>query len=271
MIQRLAPKPAPIVARFAVFTAAFAFAAATAQAKLVQRTVSYKQGGAELEGYLAYDDSQAGSKPGVLVVHDWLGLTDKTKKRADQLAALGYVAFAADIYGKGVRPKTQEDAAKEAAKYRDGDRKLLRERAGAALKALASAKSVDKKRLAAIGYCFGGGAVLELARSGADVKGVVSFHGNLDTPSPASAKTLKARVLALHGADDPFVPAEAVTGFETEMRNAKADWELVKYGNSVHSFTDETAGDDPSKGQAYNAKADKRSWEAMKDFFKEAL
>lgn len=254
-----------------VLSFAFTFIASAAHAKLIKEAVTYKQGGAELEGYLVYDDAQSGNRPGVLVVHDWLGLTDKTKKRADQVASLGYVAFAADIYGKGVRPKSQEEASKEAAKYRDGDRKLLRERANAALKTLAGAKGVDKKRLAAIGYCFGGGTVLELARAGANVKGVVSFHGNLDTPAPATAKNLKARILVLHGADDPFVPAEAVAGFEAEMRNAKADWELVKYGNSVHSFTDETAGNDPSKGQAYNANADKRSWEAMVDFFKETL
>ncbi|MCM2281741.1 MAG: dienelactone hydrolase family protein [Bdellovibrionaceae bacterium] len=244
-----------------------------AEAKLVSQTVSYKQGGVELEGYLSYDDSHsaAGARPGVLVVHDWLGLTEKTKKRADALAQLGYIAFAADIYGKGVRPANQDAAAKEAGKYRSGDRKLLRERAKAALKALGETKGVDKNRLAAIGYCFGGGAVLELARTGADVKAVVSFHGNLDTPAPANAKTLKAHVLALHGADDPFVPAEQVNAFETEMRSAKADWSLIKYGNSVHSFTDETAGTDPSQGQAYNPTADKRSWEAMQDFFKETL
>lgn len=254
-----------------LFVLALILISASAQAKLVRQTVAYKHEGTDLEGYLVYDDARSSRLPGVLVAHDWLGITEKTKARADALAELGYVAFAADIYGKGVRPKNQEAAAKEAAKYRGENRSLLRGRMNAALATLANAKPVEKTRLAAIGYCFGGGAVLELARSGADLKGVVSFHGNLDTPSPTKPNTIKASVLALHGADDPFVPAEQVAAFQNEMRNAKADWELVHYGNSVHSFTDKTAGQDNSKGQAYNPKADQRSWEAMRDFFNEVF
>ena len=244
-------------------------AAQSAQARLVTKTVDYSQDGTNLEGYLAYDDSIKGKRPGVLVLHEWTGITDYEKKRADQLAALGYVAFAADIYGKGVRPATPQLAAKEAAKYRGSDRTLLRARAAAGLKQLASFQEVDPKRLAAIGYCFGGTAALELARSGANQLGTVSFHGGLDTPVPADALKIKGKVLALHGADDPHVPADQVAAFQQEMRLAKVDWQMIYYGGAVHSFTNPKSGNDPSKGVAYNEKADRRSWEAMKQFFVE--
>ena len=134
---------------------------------------------------------------------------------------------------------------------------------------LKKSRFVDAEKTAAIGYCFGGTTVLELARAGADVDGVVSFHGGLDTPTPDDAKKIKGKVLALHGADDPFVPPAEEQAFEEEMRKAKVDWQLVAYGNSVHSFTDWNAGNDNSKGAAYNEKADKRSWEDMRDFFNE--
>jgi len=139
----------------------------------------------------------------------------------------------------------------------------------AAFEQLKKSQFVDAQKTAAIGYCFGGTTVLELARSGADIDGVVSFHGALATPAPDDAKSIKGKVLALHGADDPFVPPAEVQAFEEEMRKGKVDWQLVAYGNSVHSFTDWNAGNDNSKGAAYNEKADKRSWEDMKDFFSE--
>ena len=240
----------------------------TAEAKLVTKTVEYRQGDTVLEGYLAYDDTYKGKRPGVVVVHEWTGLGPYVQKRAEQLAGLGYVAFGADIYGRGIRPNTPEAAGKEAGKYRS-DRRLLRARAQAGLEVLRSQPLVDPGRIAAIGYCFGGTTVLELARSGADLRGAVSFHGGLDTPNPGDAKYIRAKVLVLHGADDPHVPLQQVAAFQDEMRNGGVDWQMVSYGGAVHSFTVPEAGDDPSKGAAYNEQADKRSWEAMRVFFAE--
>ena len=230
--------------------------------------IEYKQGDTVLEGFFAYDASLSGKRPSVLIAHQWKGLSDYEKKRAQMLAELGYNVLAADVYGKGVRPDNPKDAAAMAGKYK-ADRPLLRERINAAFQLLKKDKRTDTAKIGAIGYCFGGTTVLELARNGADLAGVVSFHGALATPTPADAANIKCRVLALHGADDPFVPPAEVAGFEEEMRKAKVDWQLVAYGGAVHSFTDWNAGNDNSKGSAYNEKADRRSWEAMKDFFKE--
>jgi dienelactone hydrolase len=232
------------------------------------KTIEYKEGDTVLEGYLAWDDSTRGKRPGVLVVHQWKGLGDYEKKRAEMLAKLGYVAFAADIYGKGVRPTDTKAAGAEAGKYK-ADRNLLRKRVNAGLGELRKQAATDVNRIAAIGYCFGGTTVIELARSGAEIAGVVSFHGALDSPNPADGKNIKGKVLALHGADDPFVPAKDVAAFEEEMREANVDWQLVKFGGAVHSFTDWGAGNDNKAGAAYNEKADKRSWEDMKLFFGE--
>ncbi|RZA08272.1 MAG: dienelactone hydrolase family protein [Proteobacteria bacterium] len=243
---------------------------APAQAKVITRTVEYKDGSVTLEGFLALPASGSGKAPGVLVVHEWMGLNPYVKKRAEMLAELGFVAFAADIYGKGVRPSTPEEAAKTAGIYK-ADRPLLRKRAALALAELRKQPQVDGAKVDAIGYCFGGATVLELARAGADLNGVVSFHGSLDTPTPADAKNIKAKVLVLHGADDPYVPAKDVAAFEDEMRAGGTDWQLVKYSNAVHSFTDKGAGNDNTKGAAYNASADRRSWDAMRAFFRETL
>lgn len=237
-------------------------------ATLVTRAIEYQQGDTTLEGWLAYDDAVTGKRPGVLIIHQWKGLTDYEKKRAEMLAGLGYVAFAADIYGKGIRPQTPQEAGTQAGKYRN-NRALLRQRAVAGLDVLRKQEQVDPKRIAAIGYCFGGTSVIELARSGADIAGVVSFHGGLDSPAPADGKNIKCRVLALHGADDPFESAADLAAFEAEMRSANVDWQLVKYGGAVHAFTDWNAGNDNSKGAAYNERADRRSWEEMKQFFAE--
>jgi dienelactone hydrolase len=242
-----------------------------AQAKIVTRTVEYQEGGTTLEGFLAYDDAVKGKRPGVLVVHEWNGINDHTRQAARDLAALGYVALAADIYGKGVRPTDPQASGAEATRYRGGDRKNFRARLVAGLDQLRKDPRVDASKLGAIGFCFGGTGVIELARSGADVRGVVSFHGGLDSPAPADGKNIKARVLALHGADDPFVKASDLEAFEKEMRDAKVDWQLVKYGGAVHSFTNKGAGDDPSKGAAYDERAARRSWEAMKQFFAETF
>lgn len=239
------------------------------QAELHTEAVEYKQGNTVLEGYLAYDGAIKGPRPGVLVVHDWLGVEGYAKSRADQLAKLGYVAFAADIYGKDVRPKNPQEAGQQAGKFK-GDRALLRARVNAALDVLKKQPQCDTKRTAAIGYCFGGTTVLELARSGADIAGIVTFHGGLDTPT-RDAKNIKCKVLICHGADDPYVPAADVTALQDELRAAGVDWQMIFYSGAVHSFTRPDAGNDNSKGAAYNERADKRSWEAMRLFFAETF
>ncbi len=239
----------------------------TSRAAIHTEAVEYKQGDTTLEGFLAYDDAVSGKRPGVLVVHQWLGLTDYEKRRATQLAQLGYVAFCADIYGKDARPKNVQEAGAEAGKFKS-DRALLRARVNAALDVLKKNELVDTTRVAAIGYCFGGTTVLELARSGADLNGVVSFHGGLDSPTPSDGKNIKCKVLALAGADDPFQKPDDLTAFESEMRDNKVDWQIVFYGGAVHAFTQPDPGF-VNAGAKYNEKADKRSWEAMKTFFAE--
>lgn len=253
--------------KFVMFIVA-GFISIPAFAAIRTEVVEYKEGKTVCEGYLAYDDSLSSVRPGVLVVHEWMGLNDYAKRRARELAELGYVAFAADIYGKGVRANNMDEASKLSSIYKS-DRKLFRARVNAALDVLKKRKNVDPKKCAAIGYCFGGTAVLELARSGADVDGVVSFHGGLDSPTPQDAKNIKGKVLALHGADDPFVPRAAVLAFEDEMKNAGVDWQLSLYSHASHGFTNPDNGSDPSKGMAYNAEADQRSWNEMKSFFAE--
>jgi dienelactone hydrolase len=237
-------------------------------ARIHTEIVNYTVDGEAMEGYLAYDTQMKGIRPGVLVVHEWWGINDYIKGRTEQLARLGYVAFAADIYGKGKRAKNADEAGKLAGIYRK-DRQLLRARVNAGLAMLKKANFTDGSRLGAIGYCFGGMAVLELARSGADVKGVVSFHGSLDSPTPEDAKNIKGGVLALQGYTDPIVPPAQRAAFQDEMEKGGVDWQMNTYGHAVHSFTNPASGDDPSKGVAYNRKADKRSWEAMTLFFKE--
>lgn len=254
--------------KYSIPLAMILLAAVNAHGAVHTEWVQYRHGETLLEGYLAYDDAVKGPRPGILVVHEWMGLGDYAMKRAEQLAGMGYVAFALDMYGKGVRAKTPEEAAKLSGIYK-GDRPLMRARAQAGLDELRKQPLVDPARIAAIGYCFGGTTVLELARSGADVAGVVSFHGGLGTPQPADAKNIKGKVLVLHGADDPHVPPAEVAAFQDEMRKAAVDWQMIYYGGAVHSFTNPGSGTDASTGVAYNEKADKRSWEAMKAFFKE--
>lgn len=241
-----------------------------ASAAIVKKAHDYNLAGKKYEGYIAYDDSKKGPLPGVLVAHNWMGITDETKSKVDKLAELGYVAFAVDIYGKDVRPKNVEEASALSSGFKK-DRVPLRNRMHQGLKVLREQKNVDRKKIAVVGYCFGGTAAIELGRAGGDVKAIVSFHGGLDSPKPADGAKIKGRVLALHGADDPYVPAAELTAFEEEMRSNKVDWQLVKYGGAVHSFTEKAAGTDNSKGAAYNATADARSWEAMKSLFSETL
>jgi len=239
----------------------------SASAALKTQTIEYKQGDAVLEGYLAYDDALRGKRPGILVVHEWKGLNAYAKHRADMLAQLGFVAFAADIYGKGIRPQTISEAGAMSGKFKS-DRPLLRARVNAGLDVLKSQSNVDINQLAAIGYCFGGTTVLELARSGADVKGIVSFHGGLSSPTPQDAKNIKGKVLALHGAADPFVNADEVTGFIKEMSEAKVNYRLIKYPGAMHGFTNPDNKNVPP-GALYNEAADKASWIEMQKFFKE--
>lgn len=241
---------------------------ATAFAKVQTKLVEYKLGDTTMEGYLAWDDAIKGKRPGVLVVHAWMGLDDNAKKRADMLAGLGYVAFAADVYGKGVRPASVDEAGKLAGQLKK-DRKLLRERVNAGFAELLKQPNVDAARTAAIGFCFGGTTVLELARSGTKLGGVVTFHGGLDSPAPADAKNIKSKILVLHGAADPYEQPADFTAFQKELSDAKVDWQLISYGGAVHCFTDQTAGTDPSKGCAYDPVADARSWAAMRAFFEE--
>ena len=257
--------------KFAVATAVAILFAAHAHAALVKKMVDYKDGSTKLQGYMVYDDTLVTkASPGVLIVHNWMGLTDETKSKADAVAALGYVAFAADIYGADVHPKDADEAGKLAGSYK-GDRAKLRKRAMAGLDAMKKEKNVDSKRLAAIGYCFGGTTALELGRAGAPLRSIATFHAGLDSPKPADGKNIKAHVLVLHGADDPFNKHDDVHAFQDEMRSNKVDWQMVSYGGAVHSFTEKGAGNDNSKGAAYNEAADKRSWQAMTDFFKETL
>lgn len=239
-----------------------------AKSEIISSDVEYKIGDVTLQGYISYDNSNQNKRPGILIVHQWKGLSDYEKMRARQLAELGYVALAVDVYGKDVRPSTPEEAGQQAGKFY-GDVNLYRERLIAGLNELKMQPLVDVNNIAAIGYCFGGSGVLELARSGADIKGVISFHGGLKTTNPEDAKNIKCRVLVQHGAIDTYVPDADVTAFKREMEDAKVDYVLTEYSGAVHSFTMESAGSDISKGSAYNEKADKRSWEAMKIFFGE--
>jgi dienelactone hydrolase len=245
-------------------------AAQLSAADLHEETVAYAQDGNDLEGYLVYDGSNNGKMPGILIFHQWKGLSDYEKMRARMFAGLGYAVFCADIYGKGIRPEGVKEASGMATKFRmETGRKMIRNRALAALEKLKSYGFVDPEKIAAVGYCFGGGCALELARSGADIKGVITFHGNLDAQDPMDAKNIRAKILVLHGAADPNVPWKTVDAFRKEMDDAKVDWYLTAYGGAVHSFTQKEAGNDPSKGAAYNEKADMRSWQAGVDFLRE--
>ncbi|MBK8972030.1 MAG: dienelactone hydrolase family protein [Hahellaceae bacterium] len=242
--------------------------ASSVHAEIKTQTVTYQIDAQPFEGTLVYDTAKP-NLPGLLMVPNWMGPTPQSLEKAVEIAQSGYVVFMADMYGSSVRPKDADEAGKAAAAVRS-DRPLMRKRAKAALDQLtghASTTGMNLKQVGAIGFCFGGGTVLELARSGEPLSGVVSFHGNLDTPNPADAQNIKTSLLVLHGADDPYVPAEQVQGFESEMRTAKVDWQLVSYGGTVHSFTDKYA---TAKGQAeYNPQSAVRAFRAMNDFFSE--
>lgn len=249
------------------FLAALA-AAGNAPAAVRTEKVEYRQGDTILKGYLAFNDAESGKKPGILVFPEWWGVNDYARRRAEQLAKLGYVALAADLYGNGAVTTDPKQAGKLAGELRK-NRELLRQRGAAAYRVLAADRRVDPERIAVIGYCFGGTAALELLRAGTPLRGAVSFHGGLATPLPAQPGAIRGKILVLHGADDPLVPPAEVAAFEDEMRTAGADWQMVSYSGAVHAFTNPDAGKAGLKGVAYNEKADRRSWEAMRLFFRE--
>ncbi len=246
--------------------------AVPAFARVVTRPVAYEQGGVKLEGFLAYDEAKAakGKLPGVLVVPEWWGLNDYAKDRAKQLARLGYVAFAADMYGAGVVTTDPKKAGDLAGPFYG--KPLMAERARAGLVQLLKVEQVDAARVAAIGYCFGGSTVQALAYSGAQLAGIVSFHGGLiPVPADAAAKT-KAKILICHGAVDPFVSKESRAAFLKSMDEGKFDYQFISYAGAVHAFTNPGADKIAAaglKGVGYNAAADRRSWAHMKAFFTE--
>jgi len=251
---------------------ALAFVAPSAHAELKSKEIEYKHGDTTLLGYLVWDDSPSvGKRPGVVVVHEWMGHNDYVRRRANMLAKLGYAAFALDMYGKGVKAKDPQEAGQMAGRFKN-DRKLMRERAQAGLDVLKKQSMVDTSRIGAMGYCFGGQVALELGRSGADLKGIVSFHGALDTPTPDDAKNIKAKVLACHGSSDPFVPLEHVRDFIQEMENGKVDYRVIAYGPGVvHGFTNPDNKNSKMQGVGYDENADRRSWEAMRELFDEVF
>ena len=241
--------------------------AGVSSAAIHTETVPYKCGDVTLKGYLAYDDTTTAKRPGVLVAPEWWGLNDYARMRAEKVAGLGYVALAIDLYGDGKTTTSFDEATKLSGALRGTP--LMRERARAAFDVLAKNPLVDPARIAAIGYCFGGTTVLELAYSGAPLKGVVTFHGGLTTPTPEDVANIKAKFLILHGADDTFETPEQIAAFQDAMRKGAFDWQMVYFGGAVHSFTNPNSNSYNMKGVGYNEKADKRSWEYMKTFLSE--
>jgi dienelactone hydrolase len=233
--------------------------------------INYRDQAVNLNGYLAFDETAAEPRPGVLVFHEGLGLGDFAMARARRLAELGYVAFAADMFGDRRQARNLQEVANLVGGLR-GDPQSLRARGRAALTTLAALPQVDTNRLGAIGFCFGGTVVLELARDGADLAAVVSFHGVLTTKSSAVSGKVKARVLVCTGADDPLAPPDQVKAFEDEMRGAGvADWQVISYGNTLHGFTNPAADGSMLRSALYNAQADRRSWASMRSLLEEAF
>lgn len=247
-------------------------AASAAQAAVRGEPVDYKAGDTVLKGYIAWDDAVKGKRPGVLVVHEWWGHNEYARMRARMLAELGYTALALDMYGDGHQAHHPDDAGKFSGELRK-NLTLASQRFDAAMAVLKKHPTVDPTRVAAIGYCFGGSIVLEMARRGEPLQGVVSFHGQLNTDQPAKPGALKARVLVLTGADDPFVPPAQVEGFKQEMDAAKAKYRVIAYPGARHAFTSKEADENAKKfnlpALAYNAEADQKSWSEMQVFFKE--
>ena len=233
-----------------------------------EQTVDYRDGDVALQGFFAYDDSRPGPLPAILISHAWTGRIAAFDQKARELARLGYAAFALDMYGGG---RTGATNAENSALMQPfiSDRALLARRIGSAVDAVSDLPQVDRNRIGAMGYCFGGLCVLDLARSGARVRGVVSIHGLLK-PSTLPPSTITSKVLVLHGHDDPMAPVEDVVAFEKEMTAAKADWQVHAYGGTMHAFTDPNAND-PGFGLVYNPAAERRSWTALLNFFDEVM
>jgi dienelactone hydrolase len=243
----------------------------TAETLMHMNDIDYRDDAMICRGFIAYDDMASGKRPGVLVFHEGLGLGEHIIERTRRVAKLGYVALAADMFGDRRQARDLEDLRALVGDLRNEPLRL-RARARAALATLASLPQVDAERLCAIGFCFGGSVVLELARDGADLKGVVSFHGVLETKAPASPGKVKASVLVLTGGDDPLAPPEHVVALENEMRAAGVrDWQVVTYGNTHHAFTNPAADGSFLSGTLYNEQSDRRSWAAMTSFLDEVL
>jgi dienelactone hydrolase len=259
--------------RKAMLAAVMILVAGTVLAKVTGTPVEYRAGDVTLRGYLARDESATGKRPGILVVHEWWGHNAYARKRAEMLAELGYVALAVDMYGDGRQATHPEDAGKFATEVMK-NLPMMEARFSAALEYLKHNAAVDTGRIAAIGYCFGGGVVLNMARAGADLKGVVSFHGSLTATAPAEKGAVKARILVCTGAADKFIPQKDVDAFKTEMNAAGASCRVISYPGAKHSFTnpDATAlGKEFMLPMAYNEKADKESWAEMRKFLKQVL
>jgi dienelactone hydrolase len=243
---------------------------AQADTKIVGKDVAYSAEGAVMKGYLAYDENMKGKRPGVLVVHEWWGLNDYARKRARMLAELGYTALAVDMYGDGKVAEHPDDAGKfSSALMKNFD--VGKTRFAAAMDFVKGQPTVDPARIAAIGYCFGGGIVLNMARQGADLKGVASFHGSLTAVKPAQPGSVKAKILVLHGADDKFITKEQIAAFKNEMKAAGADFKFISYPGAVHSFTNPEADELGKKYSipiGYNRDADKKSWQELKKFLR---
>jgi len=244
--------------------------ASTGLAEVKTRPIAYKHGNLQLEGHLAWDDAVSGPRPGVLVVHEWWGLDAYARRRAEQLAGLGYVAFAVDMYGKGKLAKHPNEASSFAAEVRNNVA-AWQERAKLGLEILKSQPQCDPKNLAAIGYCFGGSTALQLAYSGADLKAVVTFHAALPAPAPGEAAVIKPKILVCHGAADTFIPDDAIGKFRKALDDAKVDWTMVYYSGARHSFTVPEADSHGMEGLKYDKRADERSWRHMQDLFREVF
>lgn len=232
---------------------------------IITQTVEYRLGPLMMKGFVAHGHLGSGKSPAVMIAPEWSGLNDYARRRARQLAELGYIAFAIDPYGEGKEAASPGEAAQLSGRLRN-DPATLRARMSAALEYLKSRADVDTARIAVIGYCFGGTCALELARSGAHISGVVSFHGGLSALMPARPDDINAPILVLHGADDPNVPPAQVEAFKEEMKSAGATIEFVAYPGAVHGFTNPKNGNDNSRGVAYNEEADRESWEKMNEF-----
>lgn len=244
--------------------------AALARAEVKTKTISYEYDGVTLKGHLAWDDAVKGKRPGILVVHEWWGLNDYARKRADMLAELGYVAFACDMYGEGKSTEHPKEAREMATAARKNV-KVWQGRARAGLKVLKDQEQVDTSKLAAIGYCFGGSTALQLAYTGADLAAVVTFHAALPVADAEQAKAIKAKLMICHGAMDKFIPEETILKFRAALEGAKVDYTMIYFGGAVHSFTVKGVDKKGVPGLAYNAAADRRSWAAMQFMFREVF